>query len=404
MDIKRWIILASIVVFSFAIYQAADAKVLSTTIVSFDKETLERGYTVKSADGSLMVPIFPKYFQNKLTVKISEQIVTPALPNDKVAVSGYYIYDFRTGKPGFLDKPATIAFKLAKTVDSGQQVYFYDKAKNLWRPLPTTIDEKNNLVRTKTIFPYAMITVLENAPGELTAQSAIVVDSNTGKVVFEKNVNQVRSVASLTKLVSVLVFLDHNPGWKKEIIMQKSDFVGGATLWVKAGDTVTVKDLFYSTLVGSKNNTTEALARVTGLTRPEFISAMNKKVKDLGLLHSKFVEPTGLDENNVSTASEMAIIAREAFSREEVYQATTTGWYKVKPKNSQYNYWVKNTSQKVLQKDLILTGTKTGWTDEAGYCLVSKAKTAGKELIALVLGAKVTKNYVEVYDLLKNNL
>ncbi len=404
MDIKRWIILISIIVFTFAIYQAADAKVVDFVVVSFNEQTLARGFTVKSADKQLWIPVFSGQYKDSLIVSIANTDNVDSLLDKKRAVSGFYSYDIKTNKAGFLAKPVLLSLAFESENVEAKSIYFYDNHQGKWRALPTTIDFENKTARAKTIFPYAKIAVLEDDPESLTAESAIVMDKSSGNVLFTKNSHEVRSIASLTKLMTALVFLENNPGWDKEIVMQKSDYVGGATLWVKEGDRVLVKDLFYAMLVGSKNNAAEALTRVTGLPRDKFIASMNQKALDLGLSNTYFVEPTGLDEHNVSTAEEMAMIARQAFNNLEILKATTTRWYKVSPLNNELVYWVQNTSEKLLNRDLYITGSKTGWTDEAGYNLVTQAKNNDKELIALVMGAKIRMNYEEVYRLLKQYL
>ncbi|NQT49893.1 D-alanyl-D-alanine carboxypeptidase [Candidatus Kuenenbacteria bacterium] len=404
MDLKRWLILVSIFVLFFALYQAADAKTFDTVIIDFDEQTLERGFTVKSVDKQLWVPIFPNFHQGKLLVKISRNDNFDDLPETKRAVSGFYTFDIRKENPGFMERAQLISMAYESDNELDKAIYFYDNHQQKWRELPSEIDYENKLIRAKTIFPYAKVAVLENDPEALTAQSAIVVDKNSGSIIFQKNMNDVRPIASMTKLVSVLVFLDHNPGWDKIITMQKSDYVGGASLWAKEGDQITVKDLFYATLVGSKNNTTHSLVRASGLTLDEFVQKMNEKVKGFGLTNTHFVEPTGLNENNVSTAFEMAAISKRAFKNIDILKATTTKWYKVVPVNKDVVYWVKNTSIKLLDRDLYVTGSKTGWTDEAGYNLVMQAKGSTRELIALVMGAKIRMNYEEVYNLLKKYL
>ncbi|MBT5337850.1 D-alanyl-D-alanine carboxypeptidase [Candidatus Falkowbacteria bacterium] len=404
MDIKRWVVLLSIIVFCFAIYQAADAKTLDTVIVDFDQSTLERGYTVQSVDKQLWVPIFPNFHQGKLLVKISKNDNFNDLPEKKKAVSGFYTFDIRKDKPGFMERAQLIAMTYESDNDLDKAIYFYDNHQQKWRELPSKIDYENKLIRAKTIFPYAKVAVLENDSSALTAQSAIVVDKDSGSIIFQKNMNDVRPIASMTKLVSALVFLDHNPGWDKVMTMQKSDYVGGATLWAKEGDQITVKDIFYATLVGSKNNTTHVLVRATGLTLDEFVQKMNEKVRGFGLTKTNFVEPTGLNENNISTAFEMAAISKRAFKNIDILKSTTTKWYKVEPINKDVVYWVKNTCIKILDRDLYITGSKTGWTDEAGYNLVMQAKGSTTELIALVMGAKIRMNYEEVYNLLKKYL
>jgi D-alanyl-D-alanine carboxypeptidase len=101
----------------------------------------------------------------------------------------------------------------------------------------------------------------------------------------------------------------------------------------------------------------------------------------------------------------LAKIARAAFGQMDVLKATTTKIYKVKPVNRRAAVSVKNTSLTILKKDLYVTGSKTGWTDEAGYNLVTQAKAGGRELIAVALGGKnMAKDYEEVYQLLKKYL
>ncbi|KKQ79476.1 MAG: D-alanyl-D-alanine carboxypeptidase (Penicilin binding protein) [Parcubacteria group bacterium GW2011_GWC2_38_7] len=392
----------------FLIIPVARASESTGVFVDFDLKTLERGYTICADQNTLCVPIMPKRFKNKLAVKISLAELVQALPETKSAQSPVYQLDLKPEYSGMLKTPVTLTFSV-NNLTTGSAIYFLDTCKKEWRQLPSRINYNKNIIQAETSFPYVQIVVL--GPKEkivdidgLTAESALVMDKNTGEILFTKNAQEVLPIASLSKLTSILTFLDYNPGWDKQIVMEKGDFVGGATLWVKAGDVITVRDLFSSTLVGSTNNTTMALARSTGLSVAEFVAKMNQKVASLGLKHTYFVEPTGLDERNVSTAEDLSVIAREVFRNMDVVKASTTRWYKVAPVGGGLSYWVKNTSMKMLDKDLYITGSKTGWTNEAGYCLVTQAKNENREVLALVMGAAITKNYEEVYSLLKKNL
>ena len=423
MDLKGWIFLLSVLIFMFGVYQATNAAELGRVDVLVDEMTIKNGYTVKSLDQSFWLPVFPNQYDKPVNITIKE------LNSEDKAVSDVYEYDIRTGNNGFLIKPALLSREYSDDSNEEKAIYFYDNGKSLWRKLPSTV-RSSTIIQAKTIFPYAKIAVFNSDPNvyvkeslpqpvvkkvaaviesdnSLTAVSALVINKKTDEIVFAKNINDQRSIASLTKLMSALVFLDHNPGWSKVVTMKQSDFVGGASLWVKVGDSVTVKDLFYSTMVGSKNNAVMALARSTGLSFDQFVSKMNQKAIKMGLTKTRFVEPTGLNEGNVSTAAEMAEIALQAFNRFEVLQASTSKTYTVTTNNSGINYPVRNTSLKVLNRDLYVTGTKTGWTDEAGYCLATQAKKgrdSNQELIALVMGAKISQNYEEVYGLLTKYL
>ena len=157
-------------------------------------------------------------------------------------------------------------------------------------------------------------------------------------------------------------------------------------------------------LVGSKNNCAEALARSTGKSRAEFVSLMNAKAKIFGLARTRFVEPAGVSAQNVSTAAEMAVIAREAFKKNDIYKASTTKKFSLYAGTTGNEYNVVSTSAALLDRDLNITGTKTGHIDGSGYNLVTQARTGSRELIALVLGADENKNVEEVYKLLKKYL
>ena len=116
--------------------------------------------------------------------------------------------------------------------------------------------------------------------------SAIVLDPASGKVLYQDQPDKVWTIASLSKLMTAMVVLDRDIKWNKVVTMRGSDEVGGARLRLAVGTKVTVKDLFYSSLVGSANNATIAMARQTGLSNADFVALMNKKAKALGLTHT----------------------------------------------------------------------------------------------------------------------
>lgn len=405
MDIRKWIILLSLVALFFGLYEAATAddvhaQVADSVIVILDQKTLVKGFSVKTQDGQFIVPIAPKQFKDKLTVKLSRVSNTVDLPVGQQTISPFYEYDLRLKQ---LAKPITVVFPMSdENIGLAKTIYYLDEAKSEWLPLDTKIDYASSRVSAKIFLPKAKVVVTRRDSEELTAQSAIVIDKTSGKIIFEKNGDEPRPIASMTKLMTALVFMDYAPAWDKKIALIKGDFVGGSTLWVKEGDKVSVKDLFYATLVGSNNNAAMALARSTGLSKESFVQKMNQKAASLGLNNTRFVEATGLDERNISTAREMAVISEEAFKNPQIHEANVTQWYKVKTEKNAY--WVKNTSLKLLERDLQIVGSKTGWTDEAGYNLVTQAKNKAHDVIALVMGAKIRMNYEEVYNLLKKYL
>jgi len=222
---------------------------------------------------------------------------------------------------------------------------------------------------------------------EITSKSALAVDNRTGKVLFEKNPTQVVPIASISKLASILIFLDHQPDWNKEMTVLKQEEVEGGRLYVSSGELVSVEQLFYTALVGSANNATLALARSVDPDQKSFVAKMNKKMKSLGLLNSSFEEPTGLSEHNVSTAKDVVRLLNYALEYEAVEKALRLKVYEF---NSLSGIKHRiNSTDKLLDSYLDVVGGKTGFTDEAGNCLVVKIKgNQDQEITIAVLGAE----------------
>lgn len=235
-------------------------------------------------------------------------------------------------------------------------------------------------------------TAQQNTGIKLKARSGIVINGETGEVLFEKNSKDVMPIASISKLISALVFLDNNPEWDKEIKVISSDDRIGGKLYVSPGEVVTVRDLFYSSLVGSANNATVALARSTGSSLEEFVGKMNEKSKELGMENAYFEEPTGLSEKNVATAKEVATLARMAYANEYIKKALQTDEHIFYTVDKKIKHTIKNTD-KLLNSfldegDYKIIGAKTGYTEEAMYCLALGVENKnGGRVISVVLGA-----------------
>lgn len=239
---------------------------------------------------------------------------------------------------------------------------------------------------------------------KVAAPAAIVINEKTGAVLYEKNSQAVRPLASLTKLMTAVVFLETNTPFDQVVTYQASDNAIGSTLQVKPGETLRAKDLYYSGLVGSANNAINALVRSTGLTRAEFVSRMNAKAASWGLSHTKFTDPTGLDPTNVTTAAEYARLAAMALRDFRILQGTTTPVYSFKTINTGQPHVIKN-KNKMIGTSWYITGMKTGYLDEAGYCLVVKArenKASSPDVITVLLGnATDAGRYVDTEKLLR---
>ena len=156
---------------------------------------------------------------------------------------------------------------------------------------------------------------------------------------------------------------------------------------IKPGSRLTTRDLFFATLVASANNAAKALARSTGLSPAAFVQKMNAKAKELDMNNTTFVEPTGLDERNQTTAEDYLKLSQKLLSDMLFLQATTSKKYTVTDLSRKRKITIANTNQ-ILKSPYIITGSKTGFTYEAGRCLMIRAKNrSGQEVIAIIMGA-----------------
>lgn len=239
----------------------------------------------------------------------------------------------------------------------------------------------------------------ESVGVEITAQSVLVVDEASDKVLYEKNSNEVRSIASLTKLMTALVFLDHNPGWTKPIEISSDDYREGAVTHLIAGEKINTFDLFYATLVASSNEAAVALARSTSLSPEQFVAAMNQKAYNLGLSNTSFIDVTGLSPGNKSTAVEAVLLLREALGKNQLAKAIGAKSYSVTIINKGINRrlvstdWILGKSFGIGNDSYQVRAGKTGHLIEAGYCFASQIKNQDdKRILTVVLGSET------VYD------
>ncbi|MFA5052410.1 MAG: RlpA-like double-psi beta-barrel domain-containing protein, partial [Patescibacteria group bacterium] len=237
----------------------------------------------------------------------------------------------------------------------------------------------------------------------ISSKAAIAVNVATGDVLYEKNSSQVLPVASLTKIVSAMVFLDTNTPWDTVVAYEAGDNAIGSKLYVSPGETMTVKDLYYAGLVGSANNAVNALARSTGLTRAEFVQRMNDKAAVLGLKDTHFTDPTGLDPTNVSSVADYAKIAVAALKDFRILQGTTMPVYSFTTINIGQAHTIKN-QNKMIGSSWYITGMKTGYLDEALYCLMVKARASREsspDVVTIVLGSATdSQRYAETNALI----
>ena len=219
----------------------------------------------------------------------------------------------------------------------------------------------------------------------LHVKAAYVEDVASGRVLFQKNPERVYPIASLTKLITVMVLLDTNPVWDRVVEIVPEDVKNSSRSRIRPREEISIRDLIHAALMSSDNVATKALARTCGVSREEFVHRMNVKADSLGLTGTRFVEPTGLSEQNVATAQACARLLRAASNSEIVSAIMQKESYEFTSNRKIHR--LVNTNR-LLRSKWRVTAGKTGFIHEAGYCLVTNIETEkGEKITAVVLGA-----------------
>jgi D-alanyl-D-alanine endopeptidase (penicillin-binding protein 7) len=257
------------------------------------------------------------------------------------------------------------------------------------------------------ILPAAAATT---TPYDELGMASVAINSRTGKLVAEKNQNLVLPLASLTKLMTAQVLLSIGLNLNKTVTITESE-VNYTTPYISAGDItskidlrvgdkVKVKDLWHAMLIASSNEAAIALVDHSGLSRAQFVKRMNSRAKALGLKYTKFTEPTGIDPKNLSTAKEMAVIARRAFAYVSVRQTSVLPSYKFKDLISGRTIGVDSRNNSLLAMKPL--GMKVGYLTEAKINVAVRLQKAGKDLVVVVLHAlNNARRNLEINRLLK---
>lgn len=223
----------------------------------------------------------------------------------------------------------------------------------------------------------------------LSSEAAILMDAESGKILYEKNTQEQLPMASMTKIMSMLLIMENieegNLTYEdKVLISENASGMGGSQVFLQAGEEYTVSDLLKCIAVSSANDAVVAMAEKISGSVDAFVTLMNERAKELGLENTNFANPHGLDdENHYSTAYDMAVMARELLKHEDILKYTSIYEdYLTKPDGSQV--WLVNTNRLVRFYDGV-DGLKTGYTTEAGYCLTATAKKSDLRLISVVM-------------------
>ena len=221
------------------------------------------------------------------------------------------------------------------------------------------------------------------------AKSAIMIEASTGEILFQKNKDEKLAPASMTKMMSMLLIMEEiengNLKWNEMITTsEKASSMGGSQIFLKVGEKMTIEDLLKGVAIASGNDAVVALAERVSGSEEQFVKRMNVRAKDLGLKNTNFINATGLTaDNHYSSAYDMSLIAKELVKHEKILEFTST-YEDYLRKDTKSPFWLVNTNRLVRFKEGV-DGLKTGFTDEAGYCLTATMKKDNMRLITVVM-------------------
>lgn len=227
---------------------------------------------------------------------------------------------------------------------------------------------------------------------ELTtnAKSAIMIEASTGKILYEKNKDEKLPMASMTKMMTLLLIMEEiesgNLKWDEMITTSEhAASMGGSQIFLEVGEKMSVSDLVKGICIASGNDASVAMAERIGGTEEKFVSMMNQKAEKLGLKNTHFENACGLDsDNHYSSANDMSIIAKELVKHQKILEFSGT-YEDYLRQNTAKSFWLVNTN-KLVRYYQGVDGLKTGYTKNAGYCITTTAKRNNMRLITVVMG------------------
>lgn len=227
------------------------------------------------------------------------------------------------------------------------------------------------------------------------ASSAILMEKDTGEIIFEKNSEKELPPASMTKVMTMLLIMEALDKGKikyddKVRTSEKAASMGGSQVFLEPGEEMTVEEMLKAISIASGNDASVAMAEHLAGSEEQFVKMMNDKAKELGLKNTHFVNPHGLPaKNHYSSAKDLAIMSKELLKYEDITKYT--GLYEdYLRKGTEDEFWLVNTN-KLVRFYPGVDGLKTGYTSEAKYCLAATAKKNDMRVIAVIMGAPTPK-------------
>ncbi len=235
---------------------------------------------------------------------------------------------------------------------------------------------------------------------DIVAETGVLINASTGEVLYNKNMNQKMYPASTTKIMTALLVLENLDLSSTVIIDRETSETEGSSIQLLEGEKISVEQLLYALLLKSANDSAVALAKQVAGSVPEFAKMMNARAQALGANNTNFVSPNGLpDDHHYTTAYDLGLIAKEAMKNSEFQKIVITLKYTI-PQSNKSDARILQNPNYLLSKYEGATGIKTGYTSEAGRCLVAGAKRGNMELISVVLKSTAAARFSDAISLL----
>jgi D-alanyl-D-alanine endopeptidase (penicillin-binding protein 7) len=253
---------------------------------------------------------------------------------------------------------------------------------------PDRVPRVSRTVREAATPSYRVDEVTGALIPDLRAAAGIIYDVQTGEVIWEENAQDQRSIASITKIMTAVVFLEQHPDLSEEVLVTRADLRRASTTYLLAGERVTVGDLVHLLLIPSDNGAARALARIYPGGSDAFLERMNSKAAELGLTSTVYADSSGLSSANLSSAYDMARLITYAVSIDRIGSIMRMPRYAFRSSHRR-EISVRTTNQLVRRGDVDVVAGKTGFIRKAGYCFATllRLPEGGPEVAVVILGA-----------------
>lgn len=233
---------------------------------------------------------------------------------------------------------------------------------------------------------YSTENVTPQCLPDISAQNAIMIEANSGEVLYEKNAEGKAYPASITKIMTALLAIENGTLDKKVKVSENASGVEGSSIYLEPGEKISLRDLVYGLMLRSGNDAAIAISEEIGGSTSNFVIMMNKRARELGAFNTHFTNPNGLhDPDHYTTAKDMALIAMAAMKNADFKEVAATKSWVTERGEGKYNYFYNK--NKVVYQYTGGTGIKIGYTKAAGRTLVASSQRNGMELICVVMNA-----------------